>query len=164
MAKAAESVELEVSETQTVSRSSKKDFIFATGRRREAVARVRLYAGKNSVTWNGIEAKKGEIMVNGQMADVYFSGAVAKALYTEPLNAVNALNKYIVTIRVVGGGKNGQLGAVVHGIARALQTLDEKHRPTLKKRGFLTRDARVRQRRSIGMGGKSRRQKQSPKR
>lgn len=157
-------LEVAVAENQTVSRVNKKDFIFASGRRREAVARVRLYPSKTSVMWDGLEAKKGDILVNGKKADAYFVGEVAKALYTEPLHAVNALNKYILTIRVVGGGKNGQVGAVVQAIARALQLVDEKNRPVLKKRGFLTRDARVRQRRSIGMGGKSRRKKQSPKR
>lgn len=146
-------------------KSAKKEYVFAVGRRREAVARVRLYSGKDSVMWGELEAKKGEILVNGKKIEEYFSGDVAKAIYQEPLRVTNTLNKAIVSVRVVGGGLNGQLGAFVQGISRALDKLDSKtFRPILKKRGFLTRDARVRQRRSVGMGGKSRRSKQSPKR
>lgn len=83
----------------------------------------------------------------------------------EPFRATNTIGKYSLTIKVEGGGKSGQLEAVVHGISRALQLLDkEKFRPILKKKGFLTRDARVRERRKVGTGGKARRKKQSPKR
>jgi len=75
------------------------------------------------------------------------------------------VGKYYVTVKVVGGGKNGQLDAVVHGIARAFDKADrEKFRPPLKRAGLLTRDARVRERRKVGTGGKARRKKQSPKR
>lgn len=144
----------------------KKDFIFAVGRRREAVARVRIYPEtKTNVMWGDIEAKKGEIWVNQKAASAYFSGNIAKAMLLEPFRVTNTLNKYITTIRVAGGGLAGQLDAVIHGIARALSTLDKnKFHPILKKRGFLTRDARVRERRKVGTGGKARRKKQSPKR
>lgn len=144
----------------------KKDFIFAVGRRREAVARVRLYPEtKTNVMWGDIEAKKGEIWVNKKAATAYFNGDVAKAMLLEPFKVTNTLNRYITTVRVVGGGLAGQLDAVIHGIARALASLDtDKFHPILKKRGFLTRDARVRERRKVGTGGKARRKKQSPKR
>ena len=75
------------------------------------------------------------------------------------------MGKYYVTVKVVGGGKKGQLGATVHGIARALAKLDaDTLRAPLKKAGLLTRDSRVRERRKVGTGGKARRKKQSPKR
>lgn len=141
-------------------------FIFAVGRRKEAVARVRLYkSANNGVLWGEKKVQKGEIFVNGKPIQEYFSGKVAEVLYMEPFRVTNTIGKYIFTIKVEGGGKKGQLDAAVHGISRALQLLDkEKFRPILKKKGFLTRDARVRERRKVGTGGKARRKKQSPKR
>ena len=95
----------------------------------------------------------------------YFPLETMKYVYTEPLRISNAQNKYTFTIRVTGGGRMGQLDAVVAGISNALIKLDpEEYRAALKKKGFLTRDPRVRQRRNVGMGGKSRRKRQSPKR
>ncbi|MBI2622886.1 MAG: 30S ribosomal protein S9 [Candidatus Levybacteria bacterium] len=144
----------------------KKDFVFAVGRRKEAIARVRLYkAANNGVLWGEKKVKKGEIFVNGKPIGEYFSGKVAEVLYMEPFRLTNTVGKYILTVKVEGGGKKGQLEATVHGISRALQLLDkEKFRSVLKKKGFLTRDARVRERRKVGTGGKARRKKQSPKR
>lgn len=144
----------------------KKDFVFAVGRRKEAVARVRLYKSTNNgILWGEKKVQKGEIFVNEKPIQEYFSGKVAEVLYTEPFRVTNTVGKYILTIKVEGGGKSGQLDAVIHGISRALQLLDrEKFRPILKKKGFLTRDARVRERRKVGTGGRARRKKQSPKR
>lgn len=144
----------------------KQGFIFAVGRRKEAVARVRLYKNANNgVLWGEKKVQKGEILVNGKPIQEYFSGKVAEVLYMEPFRVTNTVGKYILTIKVEGGGKSGQLDAAIHGISRALQLLDkEKFRPILKKKGFLTRDARVRERRKVGTGGKARRKKQSPKR
>lgn len=144
----------------------KKDFVFAVGRRKEAVARVRLYkSANNGVLWGEKKVQKGEIFVNENPIQEYFSGKVSELLYMEPFRITNTIGKYSLTIKVEGGGKSGQLDAVVHGISRALQSLDkEKFRPILKKKGFLTRDARVRERRKVGTGGKARRKKQSPKR
>jgi|SRR3989344_2790969 len=144
---------------------AKKDCICAVGRRREAVARVRIYSEKNSLLLNEMTLKKGDIIVNNLPIEKYFGGEVAKATYLEPLRITNTLNKFIVTIRILGGGKSGQLEAVVHGLSRALSELDRaSFRPVLKKRGFLTRDSRTRERRKVGMGGKARRKRQSPKR
>jgi len=141
---------------------AKKDYIFAVGRRKESVARVRLY--HNSTTWNGIAVSKGDIVVNKKKAMEYFGEGGVK-VYGEPLRITNTEKKFAITVLVKGGGKMGQLDSTALGIARALDKLDkEKFRPILKKKGFLTRDARVRQRRKVGMGGKSRRRKQSPKR
>lgn len=143
----------------------KKSYIYAVGRRREAVARVRLYGDiKTGVVWGDNIIKKGEIYVNNKPIDNYFSSETQQIIYKEPLKVTNALNRYAITIKVAGGGNSGQLDAVVHGIARALDKADPTYRPILKKKGFLTRDARIRQRRKAGMGGKARRKRQSPKR
>ncbi len=145
--------------------SDNKKFIFAKGKRKEAVARVRLYKElREPLSINGKTVKKGEIFVNGELIDNYFSGLVSKAYYEEPFKITNNLGKYTLTVKVEGGGKKSQLDAFIHGVARALSTIEEKNKQILKKKGFLTRDARVRQRRKVGMGGKSRRKKQSPKR
>ncbi|MFH1186779.1 MAG: 30S ribosomal protein S9 [Candidatus Levyibacteriota bacterium] len=146
-------------------KDNKKGFVFAVGRRRTSVARIRVYASiKVDLVVAGEKAKKGDIFVNNKKIEDYFSGAVFLAIYSEPLKATNTLGKYVITIRVVGGGPKGQLDAVVHGISRALSLIDDKNRQILKKKGLLTRDPRARQRRNVGMGGKSRRKKQSPKR
>lgn len=135
-------------------KSKKNSYIYAIGRRRKATARVRLYPDK-----------KGGIVINERPIEEYFPGEVLKRLYLEPLRTCNVIGKYLITIKVVGSGKMGQLGAVIHGISRALAKLDkEKFKPILRKRGFLTRDSRMKERRKVGTGGKARRKKQSPKR
>lgn len=136
-------------------KQSKKGYIFAVGRRKESVARVRLYA-------NG---DKGVITVNGQPVETYFPGSVAKVLYMEPFSLTKTNNAFMVTVKVTGGGKSGQLVSMVHGIARALSSYNkDTFRPILKRKGLLMRDPRVRERRKVGTGGKARRKKQSPKR
>jgi small subunit ribosomal protein S9 len=133
--------------------AKKKNFTYAKGKRKESAARVRLIKGK------------GELTVNGKPYSQYFPGIRGKLLLENLLNTIDAGDKYYATVRVVGGGKNGQLDAVVHGLAKAFNTLSrEKFRPALKKAGFLTRDPRQKQRRMVGTGGKARRKKQSPKR
>lgn len=147
------------------SENTKKDFIFAVGRRREAIARIRLYQSiKPDFKVMGQDVKKGDIFVNNKKADEYFSGKISMVSYLEPFRITNTLDKYLITAVVAGGGPNGQLEALIHGISRALSKIDNKNRQVLKKKGFLTRDARARERRKVGMGGKSRRRKQSPKR
>lgn len=143
-------------------KESKKEYVFAVGRRKEAVARVRLYS-KDSIVW-GVEAKKGDIIVNKNKALEYF-GKESEKVFREPLIVTNTEKKFVVTVLAQGGGKVGQLDATTLGIARALDEFDkEKFHSILKKRGLFTRDARVRERRKVGMGGKARRKKQSPKR
>jgi small subunit ribosomal protein S9 len=146
--------------------TEKKDYIAATGRRKEAVARVRLYETvKDDMTWQEASIKKGDMLVNAMPIASYFSGQVTRYIYSEPFRVTNTQNKYTVTIRVTGGGKAGQLSAVVAALANALSKADpQNNRSVLKKKGFLTRDARVRERRKVGTGGKARRKKQSPKR
>lgn len=123
----------------------------AIGRRRTAVASVFLLSGS------------GEITVNGLPASTYFPGVLAKSRYNYPFK-VTGVTKYTATVKTHGGGKNGQLDATVLGLSRALATLKATHKPALRTEGLLTRDPRTRQRRNVGMGGKSRRRKQSPKR
>ena len=139
-----------------------KNFVFGLGRRKEASAEVRIYTA--SAKWGEIDVEKGQILVNKVKAEEYF-GKNKDVVYTQPLRLTNSLGKFAITVRVKGGGKDGQLKAMVLGISRALNLLDkDKHRLVLKKEGLLTRDPRVRERRKVGMGGKSRRRKQSPKR
>jgi small subunit ribosomal protein S9 len=138
----------------------------AVGRRKVASARVRLYVVKEtSITIGGTAVEKGAIIVNGKSAETYFPGEVQKKMFQEPFRTTNTMGRFAVSIKVAGGGPSGQLGAVVHGISRALEKVDkEKFRPILKKRGFMTRDPRAKQRRKAGYAGKSRARKQSPKR
>lgn len=148
-----------------VKKTAEKDFISAVGKRKESVARIRLYQTiKENLLITGEKVKKGEIFVNDKKIENYFSGEIAKAHYLEPLKITNSLDKYVLIFRVAGGGQSGQLDAVIHAISRALSLVDLKNRQILKKRGFLTRDSRIRERRKVGMGGKARRKKQSPKR
>jgi small subunit ribosomal protein S9 len=140
----------------------KKDYIFAIGRRKSSTVEVRLYK-KDATVWGGI-VKVGEIVVNNKPALEYFGKNLEK-VYKRPLQVTGAENKFAISIKVKGGGKMGQLEAAVLAIARALDKVDkEKFHLSLKKKGMLTRDPRVRERRKVGMGGKSRRKKQSPKR
>lgn len=141
----------------------KKDFVFAIGRRKSSTAEVRIYK-KDAVVWGGTSVKTGEVLVNNKPALEYFGGNFER-IYKEPMQVTNTGNKFAVSIKVRGGGKKGQLDASVLAIARALDKIDkEKFHTLLKKKGMLTRDPRVKERRKVGMGGKSRRHKQSPKR
>lgn len=139
--------------TKTKSKSRKKKYIYATGGRKSASARVRLFKGK------------GEIIVNDKPIGEYFLGEIAKVSYMKPFQVTDTVGKYYATIKVRGSGKNGQLGAVVHGLARALDKENkELYHPALKKHKLLTRDARAKERRKAGQMGKARKKKQSPKR
>jgi len=112
----------------------------ATGRRKEAVARVRLVPGTGTVT------------VNGRPLDVYFPNKVHQQLALSPLVELGQEDAYDVIARLHGGGVTGQAGALRLGIARALNGIDvEANRPPLKKAGFLTRDPRVKERRKAGL-------------
>jgi small subunit ribosomal protein S9 len=143
----------------------KTTYYEALGRRRVATARVRLYVAKESVTVGGVAVNKGDMIVNGRPAEKYFPGESYKRLYLEPFRTTNTMGRFAVTVKTNGGGLVGQLGSVVLGISRALEKVDkEKYRPILKKRGFLKRDPRAKQRRKAGFAGKSRAKKQSPKR
>lgn len=134
-------------------RKKKINYTYAVGRRRTASARIRLFKGK------------GGNIVNSMPIEEYFPGVINKDVWAKPFRTVDVNDKYYVTVKVVGGGRNGQLNAVAHGIARALAKENrEKFRKPLKDAGLLTRDPRVRERRKVGTGGRARRKKQSPKR
>ena len=123
-----------------------------TGRRKEAVARVRLVPGS------------GRWVVNGKDLANYFPNKVHQQLISEPFRSVGAENQYDVFARIDGGGVSGQAGALRLGIARALNAIDvDAHRPALKKAGFLTRDARVIERKKYGLK-KARKRSQYSKR
>ncbi len=131
----------------------KKDYVYSRGRRKSASSRVRLYKGDQEST------------VNGEVIGKYFPGEAYTRIWQKPFELTGTLGKYYITAKVAGGGKDGQLKAVVHGIARALSIENtEGFRSPLKVAGLLTRDSRIRERRMVGTGGKSRRKKSSPKR
>ncbi len=139
----------------------------AVGRRREAVARVRLYiTGKDkTATVKTNKIKQGEIIVNDMAYDAMFTGDVEKKRILLPFELTNTLDRFAASVHVSGGGKNGQLEAIIHGISRALCIVDnDENRPLLKEYSLLTRDPRKKERRKVGTGGKARRAKQSPKR
>lgn len=144
----------------------KATYYQAVGRRKEASARVRLHVlSDGEVTISGTVIKKGEILVNKLPIGKYFPGDVFKKIYFEPFRITNTVGRFAVSSIVVGGGLAGQVGAFVHGVARALEKVDkEKFRPILKKGGFMTRDPRTKERRKAGFAQKARARKQSPKR
>lgn len=126
----------------------------AVGRRKTAICRARLLVGGH-----------GKITINGRPVEKYFPGAVYQKIYLEPLRTTNCLSRFDVEAIIEGSGLTGQLGAFVHAVSRALCLADkEKFRVILKKQGFLTRDARAKERRKAGLAGKARKEKQSPKR
>ena len=112
-----------------------------TGRRKTSVARVRLLPGN------------GKITVNGRAFENYFLLDTLRSLAIGPLTKTDATSKYDVQVNVKGGGPTGQAGAVRHGIARALLSSDANLRPVLKADGFLTRDARMKERKKYGQPG-----------
>ena len=139
----------------------------AVGRRKQSVARVRLYLVKKSaeVSVGKLKIKAGEIFINGKsVAETSFK-THKKMFLSFPLTLTKNENRFAVSILVSGGGTTGQLDAMVHGIARALLTVDnDTYRPLLKANSLLTRDPRKKETRKVGTGGKARRMKQSPKR
>ncbi|MGE5041546.1 MAG: 30S ribosomal protein S9 [Candidatus Levyibacteriota bacterium] len=147
-------------------KKTNKSYISAVGRRREAVARVRLYNPANGkVEVFGEERKRGDIVVNKKPVAEYFRVASYGPRYKKLLEEMGVDGKYIFSARIVGGGLSGQLEAFIHGLARVLDKLDkESLHKKLSDGGYLTRDPRTRERRKVGNAGKARRKKSSPKR
>jgi small subunit ribosomal protein S9 len=112
-----------------------------TGRRKSAVARVRLVTGT------------GKIVINGRPFENYFPMESLRGVVTQPFTVTGSADKFDAQITVTGGGPAGQAGAVRHGIARALLTVDANMRPVLKAEGFLTRDPRMKERKKYGQPG-----------
>jgi len=112
---------------------------YGTGRRKSAIARVRLIPGEGNFT------------INGRSIDDYFGLETLKVIARQPLVLTGTENKFDIIVNVKGGGFTGQAGAIRHGIARALLQADEELRPALKKAGFLTRDPRMKERKKYGL-------------
>ncbi len=133
-------------------KTKKKIQYWGTGRRKKAIARVRLIPGG-----------KGEIVINKRSIDEYFGLETLKLIVRQPLALTETLDKFDVAVNVCGGGMTGQAGAIRHGIARALVVADEAFKPPVKKAGFLTRDPRAKERKKYGLK-KARRAPQFSKR
>lgn len=129
-----------MAEEKKTAKKSTKVQILATGRRKKAIARV-------FMTANG----KGEIIINKKQIDEYFPLDTLKLIARQPLTLTGTTEKFDIKINVIGGGLAGQAGAICHGIARALVKADENLKPELKKAGFLTRDARMKERKKYGL-------------
>ena len=142
---------MENQENLTESILDNKDRAYATGKRKNSIARVWLKRGS------------GEIKINGKPLDKYFSRPVLQMIVNQPLDVVKADNSYEIMASVKGGGLSGQAGAIRHGISKALSLYDQSNRPPLKKVGFLTRDPRVVERKKAGLA-KARRSYQFSKR
>ena len=141
----------------------KLNCFYAVGRRKTATARARVYPGNGEVMVGDKKLTKGETYVNNMPIEKYFPAAAQKAVYSEVFHCTNSANRFIVTLKVVGSGKSGQLGAVSLAIARGLSLADPKFKEILASKGFLTRDPRSREREKPGLMG-ARKQKSSPKR
>lgn len=118
------------------------EFNYGTGKRKNAIARTRIFKGGT-----------GRILVNGRPYDEYFPRRALQIVVQEALKVTRMLDKVDVKVSCLGGGISGQAQAVRHGIARALQELDPELRPVLKRAGFLTRDARQKERKKYGQPG-----------
>ena len=114
---------------------------YGTGRRKKSIARVYLTPGTGNIT------------INKRSIDEYFGLETLKVIVRQPLVATDNVDKFDVKVTVRGGGTTGQAGAIRHGIARALLTVDNDFRPVLKKAGYLTRDPRMKERKKYGLKG-----------
>ena len=121
--------------------AAKKEKIsfYGTGRRKKSIARVRIVNGNGNIT------------VNNKSLDEFFGVETLKVIAKQPLVATNSLDKFDVIAKVTGGGISGQAGAIRHGLSRALVEANSEFRPTLKSAGFLTRDARMKERKKYGL-------------
>ena len=118
---------------------AEKTSYIGTGRRKNSIARIRLVNGNGAIT------------INGKSLDEYFGVETLKVIVKQPLVATNTLDKFDMICNVKGGGISGQAGAIRHGIARALLQANSEYRPILKSSGFLTRDARMKERKKYGL-------------
>ena len=116
-----------------------KPYFYGTGRRKNSVARVRVYSGT------------GKIIINDRDIDDYFGLETLKLIVRQPLVVAGVEGKFDIVVRVSGGGVSGQAGAIRHGLSRALLVYDENLRPELKKAGYLTRDPRMKERKKYGL-------------
>jgi small subunit ribosomal protein S9 len=115
--------------------------VTSTGKRKSAIARVRMFPGTGTIT------------CNGRTIEDYFPREASRMIIHQPLEAINGMGRYDIVVNLTGGGLSGQADALRHGISRALEKFDEGNRPTLKKNGMLTRDARKKERKKYGQKG-----------
>ena len=127
------------------------EMYYGTGRRKTSTARVFIRPGSGTIT------------VNARSLDAFFGRKTARMIVRQPLDVVEAHDKFDITVTVKGGGTTGQAGAIRHGLTRALMSYDEELRSPLRKAGFVTRDARKVERKKVGLT-KARRAKQFSKR
>ncbi len=118
---------------------SEESYIWGTGRRKCAIAQVRLFPGTGAIT------------VNDKPYEEMFPRTEHRHMIEQPLLATNTIGKFRITVKVNGGGLSGQAGAIRHGIARSLAKENELFKPILRKEGLLTRDARVKERKKYGL-------------
>ncbi|PIV01538.1 30S ribosomal protein S9 [Candidatus Shapirobacteria bacterium CG03_land_8_20_14_0_80_39_12] len=128
-----------------------KGYVYALGRRKRSVARIRLLKGKD------------QTLVNDMPVGRYFKD-ISPVYFLKPFELTGTTGKFYVTAKIEGGGKQGQLGAFTLGVSRALVKIDENFRKILRQNGLLTRDPRERERRKFGLAQGARARKQSPKR
>jgi len=116
-----------------------EQMFYGTGRRKSSTARVNLKRGD------------GTIVINGRTLDEYFGRETARMIVRQPFDVIEMQDKFDVTINVAGGGASGQAGAIRHGITRALMAFDESLRSSLRRAGYVTRDARAVERKKYGL-------------
>ena len=116
--------------------TSAKPYFYGTGRRKKSVARVRVYPGTGAIT------------INGRDINEYFGLDTMNLIVNQPFEVTGNVGKYDIVANVTGGGFSGQAGAIRHGLARALVLADEANKPALKAAGFLTRDPRMKERKT----------------
>ena len=133
-------------------KTSANSYTYAIGRRKSAIATIKLKSGK------------GDSIVNKITLEKYFPTKTNKISYEKPFVITKTLGKYHFESKILGGGKMGQVEALALATSRALVKINESFKSDLRVAGLLTVDSRVKERRMVGTGGKSRRQKQSPKR
>jgi len=117
----------------------KQNYFYGTGRRKMAIAQVRLLPGK------------GNIIINGVPCEERFPRLEHRQMIQQPLLVTDSVGKYNVVVKVAGGGVSGQSGAISHGIAQALVRADESLKPILRQNGLVTRDSRVKERKKVGL-------------
>lgn len=132
--------------------TSKNSYTRSLGRRKSAVATIKLFSGKGDSTVNGLSLEK------------YFPTKTEKIVFDKPFKITKTTGKYHFQAKIIGGGKTGQVQALSLAISRCLVKINDTFKSDLRTNGLLTVDSRVKERRMVGTGGKSRRQKQSPKR
>jgi small subunit ribosomal protein S9 len=127
-----------------VQEATQQEYYYGTGKRKTAIARVRLYQSLGP-------GQAGQIQINGKSLEAYFPWAPWQATVREALEATDSMSRFSVVVRVQGGGVMAQSEAIRHGISRALVVYDETFKPALRRRGFLTRDSRIKESKKYGL-------------